>query len=696
MKQNVKKICKLCLVSCFSAGALLSLNSCESTEPPHSTALWEEDNTQTDVALLQQKNALQTINYINWLCALVNPGELENYHFNKIDLEFAYQTLTPDSLNFRSIPDKTSVALIQDIENYILELRIAKKDRDLLEELYKREKRKAFFAVLPTNMAVIVDANWKQLLANVAQTLFYSYMNYRKIKESIEIQYQKDSWELDKGVLNSIHKRNLAMLNHQWNLENDFGIDDSKRVSEKDARELLKYVHRANSEVGEISHVYNILKGEEDKYAYFPIYWYYRGCYAYTYDPRVKISELSREEKKDRELRIKDAQKCFEKYQDLVAGLLRKNPMLADVAVRSIQLELINSTGFLRKNFIKKQLEIIENNILLEKDEDKYLFCGLVYLKILKEPLKAVSFFEKAEGFLRMGYKDGLHDFVGELEDKTELTLENNQGLSVENASADNSKRMMPGADLLFFSRFSRYYSQIKASPEDFIYIIQRLVKEPETNLLEILFYGANVETAKNKHKYAVELIPQVLGMQVSEEEYPELKISTGRYSAPVGDKGFPYPLQMSLTYHDKWWSSDVFEFTYPLNFFFLRSVEYHVKLQKETQPISAYKVEMPHTVIFLKNSDLRQCKINFKVRLDAEDIRKSGATHICFEASHKLFNFSVRYAVKDFLDENGEFVDGKTVDGYMQFTLKKAEIQKLKAEIDLQSNSLIPSSRQK
>lgn len=188
MKQNVKKICKLCLVSCFSAGALLSLNSCESTEPPHSTALWEEDNTQTDVALLQQKNALQTINYINWLCALVNPGELENYHFNKIDLEFAYQTLTPDSLNFRSIPDKTAVALIQDIENYILELRIAKKDRDLLEELYKREKRKAFFAVLPTNMAVIVDANWKQLLANVAQTLFYSYMNYRKIKESIEIQ----------------------------------------------------------------------------------------------------------------------------------------------------------------------------------------------------------------------------------------------------------------------------------------------------------------------------------------------------------------------------------------------------------------------------------------------------------------------------------------------------------------------------
>ena len=468
MKQNVKKICNLCLVSCFSASALLSLNSCESTEPSHSSALLEEDNIQTDVALLQQKNALQTINYINWLCALVNPGELENYHFNKIDLEFAYQTLTPDSLNFRSIPDKTAVALIQDIENYILKLRIAKKDRDLLDELYKREKRKAFFAALPMNMAVIVDANWKQLLANVAQTLFYSYMNYRKIKESIEIQYQKDSWELDKDILGSIHEKNQAVLTHQWNLENDFGIDDSKRVSEEDARKLLKYVHRANSEVGEIRHVYNILKGEEDKYAYFPIYWYYRGCYAYTYEPGVKINELSREEKKDRELRIKDAQKCFEKYQDLVAGLLRKNPMLADVAVRSIQLELINSTGFLRKNFIKKQLEIIENNILLEKDEDKYLFCGLVYLKILKEPQKAVSFFEKAEGFLRMGYKDGLHDFVGELEDKTELTLENNQGLSVENASADNSKRMMPGADLLFFSRFSRYYSQIKASPEDF------------------------------------------------------------------------------------------------------------------------------------------------------------------------------------------------------------------------------------
>ena len=368
---------------------------------------------------------------------------------------------------------------------------------------------------------------------------------------------------------------------------------------------------------------------------------------------------------------------------------------MADVAVRSIQLELINSTGSLRKNFIKKQLEIIENNILLEKDEDKYLFCGLVYLMILKEPQKAVSFFEKAEVFLRMWYKDGLHNFFGALEDKTELVLENNQGLSVESASAGNSKKMMPSADLLFFSRFSRYYSKIKASPEDFVYIIQQLVKEPETNLLEILFYGANVETAENKHKYATELIPQVLGMQVSEEEYPELKISFGRYSSPVGDKGFPYPLQKSLTYQYKWVGSDIFEFTYPLNFFSLRSVEYHVKLQKETQPISAYKVEMPHTVMFLKKSDLRQCKINFEVRLNADDILKSGATHICFEISHKLFNFSVRYAVKDFLNEKGVFVDGKTVDGYMQFTLKKAEMQKLK-EIDLQSNSSIFSSRQK
>ena len=628
----------------------------------------------------ERRNALQAVNYINWLCALVNPGTFKNYQFDQIDLELAYQSLTSDELNLNSIPDRTTVDLIKEIETYILRLRIAKEDRDLLEETYKREKRKAFFSALPANMAVIVDANWKQILANVAQTLFYSYMNYRKIKESIEIQHQKDRWDLDKRILEHIHEKNQALLKHQWEIVNVFRLDDTKRITEKNAIRLLRNIHRADSNVNEISHIYNILRDEESTYEYLPLYWYYRGRYAYSGNPMVDITKLSEKDKQNIQRRIKEAQKCFKRYQEIAANLFRKCPMSAEVAIRRIQLEIIGSADDMDKKFIKEQLEIIDRNIIPEKDEDKSLFCGLVYLKLLNDPKNAAKFFQKAEEYLRIGYKDGLNDFVNKLGNESGLELAKDSALVyVESSNLKPSE--LPRNDLLFFSRFSRYYSLMQASSQNFVDIFKQLSNEPETSLLEILFYGANVETKENKRKYYTEIIPQILGMQVSDDD---LNLDSNIYSQPIGKNGLPYPLKETLTFHSHWFSSDIFKFTYPLNFFSMQNVTYRLELLTKSQVIChpSLQKELPMTVTFLKNRNLRQCKISFEIPLNEKEIIKTGITHLGFVIDHKLFKFTVYYAVKDFHDAKGRFVDGKTVSGIIFFNLKLDEIQKLKSSI--------------
>ena len=673
------KICKYCFGLSLPIGILLCSASCHLGD--------EEGNRVISLQPVkdvnrEQKNALQAVNYINWLCALVNPGTFKNYQFDQIDLELAYQSLTSDELNLNSIPDSVTVGLIKEIETYILRLRIAKEEQALLEETYKREKRKAFFSALPANMAVIVDANWKQILANVAQTLFYSYMNYRKIKECIEIQHQKDSWELDKSILEVIHDKNQALLEHQWRIIKDFKIDDKRRITETSAIRLLRNIQRANSNSNEARHIYNILKDEESAYEYLPVYWYYRGCYAYSHNPSIEITSQNKKDKQDMEKRIREAQECFKRYQEIASNLFRKCPMSADVAIRRIQLEIIGSTGAIDKSLIREQLEIIDRNIVPEKDEDKALFCGLVYLKLLDDPARAAVFFQKAEEYLRIGYKDSLNDFINMLEEGSVLKL-TKKSVLVYDVTGKVSPLEIPGNDLLFFSRFSKYYSLIQANSEDFVHIIQQLSTEPETSLLEILFYGANVKTIENMRKYYTVIIPQVLGAQISADD---LTLDTNIYSKPVGASGLPYPLENSLTYHYHWISEDTFEFVYPLDFFSLQDVKYRLELQPDSQVIfhSAFQKESPMVVRLLKGgqNDLRQYKVSFEIPLDEKKILKSRATHLRFVIEHKLFQFYIDYAVKDLQKANGSFVDGKTVKGTMLFNINHDEVQKLKSSL--------------
>ena len=399
----------------------------------------------------------------------------------------------------------------------------------------------------------------------------------------------------------------------------------------------------------------------------------------------VDITKLGEKDKQNIQRRIKEAQKCFKRYQEIAANLFRKCPMSAEVAIRRIQLEIIGSADDMDKKLIKEQLVIIDRNIIPEKDEDKSLFCGLVYLKLLNDPRNAAKFFQKAEEYLRIGYKDGLNDFVNKLENESELELAKDSALVyVEPSNLKPSE--LPRNDLLFFSRFSRYYSLMQASSQNFVDIIKQLSNEPETSLLEILFYGANVETKENKRKYYTEIIPQVLDIQVSDND---LNLSSNIYSLPVGANGLPYPLKGTLSFHSHWWFPDIFEFTYPLNFFSMQDVTYRLELLTKSQVIChpAFQKESPMAVTLLKKNDLRKCKISFKIPLNEKEIIKSGITHLVFVIDHKLFKFTVRYAIKDFHDAKGRFVDGKTVNGKIFFNLKQDEIQKLKSSIVFSSD---------
>lgn len=591
----------------------------------------------------KKKDAIQMTHHIVWVLACLNKDLTDSR-----DLELQYNLLLADNLSY-DVLDSETKEFAKHILDHINKLRIDAKEREILQEIYQQEKRKALFACLPANMAVIVDANWKQLLANVAQTLFYSYMNYKKIKESLDIQYKKDTWALDKQKWNDITTKNLRQLDDLERIFRKHRILEKEVVKKADV--LYNDIVDAEFGVRRVDNVglrfkkHSALKSKEyeEKYKNFAMYWFYRGILAYDYSQQTFSNGVNVEISLVPGSDLQDAEYCFNKFQELTERpVLTRDPIVAEVALRQIQLNLIKRVD--DKKSIKKQLKLVKKNISFDKDFDKYLFCGIIYYKYLNDYAAALEMFKNSERILFSAFKKTVDkQFCDKLKpDEKYLlkTVENGYGFYI---TIDDQNIPLPSSDLLFFSKMARYYMAICAKKD------QKLADDINKEItsydspLAAFFYGANVRENKTKLLYYNEILPKILKIE-SGKKYT---FSQDCLRHPVGMYGFPYPT-FPLIYDSNIWGKDTFYLNVPLAFTYLHNVKFRMEIHtKGKKIINMPLIEKETMMRVADKSKISTDDVTVQLCFEQEeDEIPKEAEQIVFVIKHDLFEFCITYDI--------------------------------------------------
>lgn len=632
----------------------------------------EYDKVISEIKALtkDQRDALEATHYSLEIAVLIDREIYPGRKLNKLELEQQFRKIASEDYNFVNIDDET-LQLLLDVIDRIKDLRISEGDRELLDELYNQEKRRAWMRVLPQNMAVLISADWKQLLANSVQTLIYSTFNYLKIRSEIETRYGKERWELDKKVI-----------------EDDTGfiqnrLKDLFKICQKNK---VEFVTQANiksllTQFNEIdAMIYNGLTDEvwkpfndrrktyrndyENSCKMYSTYWYQRGYLAWLAYRRDKNEE-------DRE----EAMGCFRVYQELTRhSIVKYNPVAIDVAMMQIDLQPDGEKT--DRDFLQGQLLIIRNNLdpnSLDRQSVRF-FCGQIYYSALKDYVNAAKMFKSSEDAgNQMRVKD-IDKFCKNLGGKIKELEGSDKSTIGKFAVKDSDKNLhfLPKLDAEFLARMGYYDSLIKAGKDvgttDLVDSISIEASWPYISPWEFLFYAAYVKEDATKKKYYEVTLPKALlkcekfDCKDFFEKIPDWK------SYPVGKQPLPYELKY-LSFTSNFWSKDCFYLELPYQYALLSDIKFSMGLLRSGEVVTS--VPCDSETMEKEGDNIFLC---LEFPLNEKELIKKKIDGIRFDFEHKYFKSAITFDFGGSLAKSMGNDFFKNLPGYISFELKELD----------------------
>lgn len=633
-----------------------------------------------------QRDALETTHYCLEILALIDPETYPNKKLDKFELERQFRRIASEDYNFKNFQDDT-LQLLKDVIDRIKDLRISEGDRELLDELYNQEKRRAWMRVLPQNMAVLISAEWKQLVANSVQTLIYSTFNYLKIKGEIETRYRKESWELDKRVIENdsvfIQRRltDLYQICKRYNVEH---------VAKSDIQSLLKQFNAIEAKLNnglmnadltnripanvpdkvwkqfnDARETYRS-KVNESRYRLYSTYWYQRGYLAWLAynDQKRGRNEEDREE----------AMGCFKVYQELTRhSIVKYNPVAIDVAMMQIALQQAGEKT--DRGFLQDQLRIILDNRNQNSLDYQFVcfFCGQVYYYALKNYDNATEMFKISEKFGNDKRTEDIDNFCSNLSGKIKEFEGSDQAAIGDFAVKDSNQKphFLPKFDAEFLARMGYYDSRIKAGKDindagnnDLVDMISNEASCPYISPWEFLSYAAYVKEDATKKEYYEEILPKVLKCEnFDSKDYFEKNPDWKSY--PVGKQPLPYELKY-LSFSSNFWSKDCFYLELPYQYALLSDIKVSMELLCCGEVVTSVPCD---SKTMAKDGDNIFLCLEFP--LNEKELIKKNIDGIRFDFEYKYFKSAITFDFGGGLTKSMDSDFYKELPGYITFELK-------------------------
>ena len=325
------------------------------------------------------KAALSYINHINWVIAKL--GEMNDL----LILEQEYENLTDNSLNLAAIEDETTVAIIQELMDFIVSMEKNSAEAIYAQLALSQAKRDAIYQAIPSGIP-IVGIGPTSIAIAVAGSVVSSVQNYFNAKAVAEKQYNEKNFNLFKEKLDYLNDLNKELFMSQWRLIRKYNLDDYNRVTRNENQllqglsELLAPPNK-NIKADPIL-CWQVLKNNERTYRYLNTYWVNRITGAHS----ILRTHDALWAKKARA----DLLYSCEKYFDLLrnAAIIRKDSIACSIAMLYVATYLEENPNFKNnpdaEKHIREWFRYIEINTRITEPLIKRSLA-LMYLSILND-----------------------------------------------------------------------------------------------------------------------------------------------------------------------------------------------------------------------------------------------------------------------------------------------------------------------
>jgi hypothetical protein len=295
-----------------------------------------------------QMQVLQSLNQI-----AVSLTHIITYN-DKVILDQEYNSIITN-LNLNKIPDADIITLLQELMDLLTSSKIQDHDRAYLSHSYERNlqnelKKRVQSRIFDTDMIVNPYTGILNAVLNVGSF----YFNYRSKIEDYRKEQEENIWKIEAGTMQGLNNFYKKLLKYSWELMRRYNLPDEWRLDEKQLSDYTAILKESDLELR-----YRKLERIENSFQKFPPYWYYRGQSA---------QEIGKKE---------EALRCFNEFQHIHQGILRKDPYAASTAMCKSMLTEEQAAP----DKLKNDLEVILANSD-DADWGNILFAALQYARL--------------------------------------------------------------------------------------------------------------------------------------------------------------------------------------------------------------------------------------------------------------------------------------------------------------------------
>jgi hypothetical protein len=299
----------------------------------------------------QVQTQLQVLQSLNQIA--VSLTQIITYN-DKVVLDQEYNSII-NNLNLSKIPDADIITLLQELMDLLTSSKIQDHDRAYLSGNYEKNvqnelKKRVRSRIFDTDL---INNPYTTIL-NAVLNVGSFYFNYRSKMEDYKKEQEENVWKIKANTMQGLNNFYKKLLKYSWELMRRYNFPDEWRLDEKQLSDYIAILKEPDLELR-----YRKLERIENGFQKFPPYWYYRGQSA---------QEIGKKE---------EALRCFNQFQHIHQGILRKDPYLASTAMCKTMLMAEQAAP----DKLKSDLEVILANSD-DADWGNILFAALQYARL--------------------------------------------------------------------------------------------------------------------------------------------------------------------------------------------------------------------------------------------------------------------------------------------------------------------------
>lgn len=300
------------------------------------------------------------------LCT-VSVSQIIDYNDVNI-LEQEYETIL-NNLNLENMPkDEALLNILKQLLDTVTFFRIQEGDKKIIEKEYQHKMKNAIWSAVPNFGVIIAGGNFFTAAVALASQVGIGYMNYRKAKAGIELEKEREEWQLQRAAIEQLNGLRRELFDASWRLADKYEFPDEYRLTE---RQITQY----NEILMDVDNVrkYERLESVQLYFEAYPPFWYYFGHAA---------NEIAQDAERDKNVEV------YNKYKELALShfkaymqknkyaLLREDQITSSCALEYIDLLDIDGD----KEIIKELLVKAEN--MSGRECDILQLCAIAYLRL--------------------------------------------------------------------------------------------------------------------------------------------------------------------------------------------------------------------------------------------------------------------------------------------------------------------------